>query len=127
MREGWMISPGATNHRLEQPAWNHYWSGWRSLHPFCVQHGLDMIALDYGTLNSVQQRYAMCTFLLDWDGTHGWYVMNTSSDPWASVYDQAAALGQPTGAATKSGNVWSRQFQNGLVTVDPVAGTASIV
>lgn len=74
--------------------------------------------------------YGLATFLLDYDG-QGAYMWSPTDqpyggDPWEAVYAKAFALGAPLGAATKSGNVWSRRFANGTVTVDPVAGTASI-
>ena len=47
-------------------------------------------------------------------------------DPWSTSYAKAVVLGAPSGPATKSGNVWTRRFANGTVTVDCAAGTAVI-
>ena len=117
--------PVSANGRLSALAWWNNWDGWRRLHPFCAGAGVDFLpAHSIGG-----QEYLLATFLLDWDGQHGGIAHGNyvSGDPWTSVYDRALALGQPTGVATKTGNVWSRPFAGGSVTVDPVLGTAQNV
>jgi hypothetical protein len=136
MCEGWMSKPNApappsslgfpvsANGRLDAPAWWNNWAGWRRLHPFCAGASVDFLPV-----HSVGgQEYLLATFLLDWDGVHGGIAHGNyvTGDPWTVVYDRALALGQPTGSAVKSGNVWTRQFAGGSVTVDPVNGTAAV-
>lgn len=116
--------PVSANGRLDAAGWWNNWTGWRRLHPFCAAAGVDFLPAH--TVGS--QEYLLATFLLDWNGVlggiaHGNYVMG---DPWTAVYDRVTALGQPAAVAVKAGNVWTRTFAGGSVTVDPVAGTAQI-
>lgn len=129
MSEYWLSHPAipAPGIRLSgSDAWWKFWDNWRSITP-----QLNAAGVDFYPLHETRGKlYGLATFLLDWDGQHGAYIFSTNyvadTNPWDTDYDKAKALGAPTGPASRSGNVWSRQFQNGRVTVDPFAGTASI-
>lgn len=130
--EYWM-TPTSYTFRKVGPEWWNNWDGFRALHGVCQAAGCHFFGMngDRGA-----QEYALATFLLDWDGSTGSCQWNkdigstgyvAKDDPWTAVCDRVIALGQPTGAAVKTGNVWKRPFENGYVEVDPVAGTARIV
>lgn len=113
--------------------WGKEWDGWRALHPACNAWGVNMVSVNYGAMNSPEQRYCLATFMLDWDGKGSscWGETGSSGgsdswDPWGSIYESAAALGSPTGPAVKQGNEWVRTFANGTVRVNPTAVTSSI-
>jgi hypothetical protein len=114
--------------------WYNHWDGWRALHGVCNQAGCGFLPFP----STAGQVYTLATFLLDWQATKGAVMWtpndqyNTTTDPWVAQYDTAARISAPLGAATISGNVWTRMFApktgaNITVTVDPVAGTASIL
>ncbi len=134
MSESWLThvnSPRADKLRYSAVAWYDYWDEWRSLHSLCTGMGVDLIALH----SFHGYSYGLCSFLLDWNGQKGVYMWalgtgvgdySSDYDPWDSLHSPALALGAPTAAAVKTGNVWTRTYTNGLVTVDPTLGTSSI-
>lgn len=73
-------------------------------------------------------RYAYTSCLLD-DGYFSYTdkAMGYSSVPWFDEYDQklGSALSPPPAAAWKAG-VWRRDFQNGVVLVNPTAETKQV-
>ncbi len=111
---------GATN-------WYDYWDEWRALHALCNSYNIDLIGIfknGYG--------YVTASFLLGWDGVHGICLWSNTpesapytgdTDSWDAYHTPAVNLGAPTAAAVKTGNVWSRTFVNGTVTVNPTLGT----
>lgn len=124
------------------PEWYNNWDAYRGLHRLCngepypvtggtvqIARPVDFIGLDHGTgAERAQQTYCHASFLLDYKEPGSvfiWWADDTS-DPWSADYSKLP-MGAAQGDATKSGNVWTRRFANGTVTVDPVAGTASIV
>jgi hypothetical protein len=74
----------------------------------------------------------MGTFLLDWDPTIPMSAL-LYSDPdstngrgqWLSVYDRVVALGLPLSGPTQVGNVFTRRFAGGTITVDTGTGTTT--
>ncbi len=130
MNEAWMAHPGsptASKIRLAGTVnWHDYWNEYREFHPICTTRGCDFLGLneEYG------YEYGLATFLLDWDGQRGAYFWKAGFgfdyDPWDAYHSTAVALGAPTAAAVKTGDIWTRAFANGSVSVNPVLGTWSI-
>lgn len=126
------LNPGG-NIRRTGPEWYNHWDEHRALHTVCQTAGCGFLPLCGGGGSTVQ-RYQLGTFMLDWtgvrvDGAAMWTatdLYNETTDPWSTFYAQAVALGAPTGAAVKTGNVWNRAFTNGSLAVDPVNATATI-
>lgn len=124
MSEWWVAHPSIPSPSLRlagMDAWWKFWDGWRAFTPTVQAKGCGLLPL-----HEQGYAYGLGTFLLDWDGQHGGYIWKNDAAPWGTLHDKAIALGAPSGQATQSGSVWSRQFANGRVTVDPIAGTATI-
>ena len=128
-REWWMGDAGPVpgdKRRRAGTEWYNGWDQWRSLHSICNSVGCKFLPLDYDEAHD----YGLGTFLLDWNGTDGYQVRvfhAGNSDPWSTFGGQALALGAPTAAATQiSANVWQRQFQNGLISVNANTAVATI-
>ncbi len=131
MAEYWENHPAIPTADHSRPtgtdAWYKFWDNWRSITPQLNAVGVDFLPLHDGA----GQAYGLCTFLLDWDGSHGCFIYSggftTDTNPWTSLYDQAKALGAPTAAATQtSAGVWRRQYANGVVNVNANTLTGSI-
>ena len=143
MAESWMfLKEWGQGVRIVGPGWHQQWDAIRAYHKFCngepypvtggqvqLARPIDLIALDYGAAaDEAAKRYCLLTFLLDYQRkgpVHIW-SRSDSPNPWSAVNDQVLALGNPTAVPTKNGNVHTRQFQNGRITVDAGAGTSSI-
>lgn len=140
MVEYWMYVQGTL--RRSGTAWNQGWETWRDLHRFAngepitvpaqfgggvlqLQRPIQFIGLDEGSSSADDvQRYCLATYLLD-AKSGSMFIWNAtdSGDPWMPEYDKLPLVA--AAPATKTGNVWSREFTNGMrVSVDPVAGTA---
>lgn len=129
--EGWLTPFGPTNRfRLRGPGWDQNWDLWRGVHRLCNELGVGFYPINF---DRGAQVYGLGTFLLDHDARFGgayiWHPDDSyvvRSDTWVPQYTAAVNLGAPTGPPVESGGIVTRQFANGRVTVDPVAGTASI-
>jgi hypothetical protein len=124
--ENWLTPNGFL--RRTGPEWFNNWDQFRNLHRAARQAGAGFLPYDYPA-GATSQAYTLGTFLLDWDGTaaDGFAVwLPGSVDAWIVFYDQALALGRPVAATVDSGNVHTRQFEHGTLTVDSGAGTTSI-
>jgi Hypothetical glycosyl hydrolase family 15 len=74
-------------------------------------------------------RFGLASYLLV-RGPHAYYSFSTSVGADRTYIDNSfelAALGRALGPYSVSGGVYTRQFENGMVTVNPVGQTASIV
>jgi hypothetical protein len=73
--------------------------------------------------------YGLASMLLAAGGTASYATSNdnyNSQENWFPEYSTAQSLGGPTGAYTQlAGGVLKRQFQNGIVLVNPTANTVS--
>lgn len=113
--------------RKSGPEWYSNWDTWQALPAFCEANGKEFMGIlyadNYGRPSS-DKMYVLCSMLLETE--NGSIVGGSSSlNPWISDYDRLP-LGPPQGAKVKNGNRWQRQYEHGLVWVDPVAGTAGI-
>lgn len=79
---------------------------------------------------SAWNTYALAAYLLVDNGTTDYYSFSepTSKADRTTVYyaNEQAALGSPTGAFTLSNGVYTRNFQNGTVTLNTTTNVASI-
>jgi hypothetical protein len=91
---------------------------------YAQQQGKDYLAVTHSSASDgAAARYGWATVLLGASG-HAAYTMapDYSTDTWFPEYDYA--IGDPTGAeSTDSNGVHRRVFQNGIVVVNPTAGT----
>ena len=141
MAESWIyLKEWGRSVRKVGPGWDQQWDAIRGFHRLCngetLNYGVaqtpitfdkqvDFIGLDYGDSSATDKAahtYCLATFLLDLQHEGSVHMWNTSdgTDPWSP--DMSKLPIQFAGPAVKEGNVWKR----GPVTVDPVAGTASI-
>lgn len=107
--------------------WTKFWDQWRAVHVACNEAGTNFLPIAYpgGEL------YTLATLLLDYDGKAAAMLADEPLDkppvdPWKAPFEIATSLGAALGPAGENGNVWSRRFANGTVTVDPVEGKATI-
>jgi hypothetical protein len=65
--------------------------------------------------------FGLATALLATEGRMLFTLLNAdnSVEPWLPVYERARALGDPAGGATESDGVHSRDFEHGVVLVNP--------
>lgn len=76
---------------------------------------------------NARQEFAFASYLLITNGRASFRYTRAGQYSYLWLYSNyTAALGTPVGARYKDGSVWRRKFTNGLVSVDPVARTASI-
>jgi hypothetical protein len=131
---------GLTEEYWQQMFWigrarraNEYWQGHRDLHILCnsLKTGFQPVCYESSTPGGLS--YVMGTYMLDWDPTNTASALlwsdpdaNTGTEQWNPVYDKVVALGLPVSGPTQAGNVWTRRFAGGTVTVDTGAGTATI-
>jgi hypothetical protein len=114
--------------------WYNNWDAYQGLVDHAYSIGVQPFCLSKGRTTPNPTRrltYAFASFLLDWEptlgGVFGWCATEyTGTGQWPTQYSTWLPMGTPTGVKTKTGNAWSRTYTNGVVTVDPVAGTASI-
>lgn len=109
------------------PQWPAFWGGYRALIPLAESLGCDF----YATVNAVNQAalvYTRATFEVSTTGRAGGVLCfpQDATDPSAAAGNWAKDLGQPTGSTVQSGDIYSRSFTNGTVTINPYAGTATI-
>lgn len=124
--EYWMARdnfPGGWNVRREGPEWWNNWSGFLRLAELCEAQGIDFYNLNYSP-NALHRDYSLCSLLLE---TRGTFVITDDSNLWTGICEKAKSLGNATAAKAKSGNRWQRQYEGGLVWVDPIAGTCGII
>jgi hypothetical protein len=117
-REFWMQY---INGNSFTPMYGGDFTDWRKLHPLCNSLGIDFIAASYAALDSQAAMYYKACHLLDREREGSFLISapsnyppngNTAAGAWSK--DE----GDAKGAATGSGNNWSRAFANGTVTVD---------
>lgn len=107
-------------------AWWKHWEGWQPIATYLTANNKDLLALNY-SLDPAQRDYAHASFLIDFNGTNGAFfgLAGKTTDPWNTTYAKFP-LGAALGPKTQNGNRWERQFQKGLLWVDPVSGLSSI-
>lgn len=127
-------SPDPDDLRLSgSAAWYNNWESVFALMDVAYNGGAAPIGLASGTTTR-RQGYCFASFLLGFDSNIGGVAIwapepryTSGTDPWNAIHDEVRALGNPTTSAhTKSGNTYTRTYQNGNVLVDPVAGTWQI-
>jgi hypothetical protein len=121
--EYWQWRDNSAQHiRKMGPEWWNHWDTWQMLPAFCETHGKEFIGIAYSDIAS-EKLYVLCSMLLE--TTNGSIICGTTTDPWISEFN-LLPLGAASGAKVKNGGCWQRQYEHGLVWVDPVAGTAGI-
>ena len=121
--EYWQQNPNAVDQVFtSDPAkgWLGQWPSWQILPSVAREVGADFWGLVYGSPATLD--YARASFLLSQDGTRGGIVAADSSLAWTK-----GNLGSPLGGPSFVGSKWSRKFERGTVTLDSLAGTATIV
>ncbi|HEX2044488.1 MAG TPA: putative glycoside hydrolase [Gaiellaceae bacterium] len=104
------------------------WSYRREFLRITQQAGKVYLGITYAPLDDVRSmRYARASFLLDWNGGRSALVFEPSpggQDPYSQEW--TADVGMPLGRAYQAGRVWRRDFETGVVLVNPSTSTASI-
>jgi len=130
MVEDWMRKNG--HMRSTIVSWDNQWDKWQSLVRVAQDVGLDFVPtinVDAGHNSDIV--YTQASFLLDKDDNRGGgTLVFGAGDSYSTTW--AKPVGNALGPKAKSGNVWTRKFDDGnggvvTVTVDPVTVTASIV
>ena len=80
--------------------------------------GTEACSYDPSTLSSAQVDWALSTYAIANNGGADAYISPASIDNYSWRPEYATAYGAPCGAATQNGNVYMRQFQNGLAIVN---------
>ena len=127
--EEWMW---ANNGHLRTTAaeWDDDWNSWQNLVRVTQDAGLDFVPCIQGGHGDAGIVYTQASFLLDKDDNkNGGVMVDGGNDPWSSTWTHI--VGKSKGLKTKTGNIWSREFDDGsggtlIVTVDPVNAKASI-
>ena len=73
---------------------------------------------DPSSLSSAQVDWALSTYAIANNGGADVYISPANIDNYSWRPEYAATYGAPCGAATQNGNVYTRQFQNGLAIVN---------
>ena len=110
------------------PEWYNHWDTWQALPAFCESNSKEFIGIMYSDNYSrpaSDKVYVLCSMLLE--TTNGSIVSsNSSTNPWIPEYD-LLPLGNPLGTKIQNGNRWQRQYERGLIWVDPTLGTSGII
>lgn len=146
MSEGWVWSLSIKDYgvrpgngcRRSGPEWYNNWDGWMRLPALLAANGKDFLSTCYADTRvsttpsaTVQADYVLASMLLETQANKGTLFFcpggaeNGMPEPWHSTFDNLP-MGNPLGAKTQNGNRWERQFQNGMVWVDPTNGTSGI-
>lgn len=80
--------------------------------------GSEACSYDPSTLSSAQVDWALSTYAIANNGGADVYISPASIDNYSWRPEYATSYGAPCGAATQNGNVYMRQFQNGLAIVN---------
>jgi hypothetical protein len=110
---------------------NEFWNEHRGLHQTCNLARIGFQPVCYESSTPGGLAYIMGTFLLDWDPSLPSALLwsnpdaATRTDQWNPVYEKVVALGLPISSATQVGNVWTRRFAGGTITVDTGTGTTT--
>lgn len=121
-------NPTAVKIRKLGPEWYNHWDTWQALPAWTEAHGKEFLGIAYSH-SETEKTYILCSMLLETTrGSSACMGTNdaTLADPWIPIYGRLP-LGAALGPKVKNGNRWQRQYAEGLVWVDPVAGTAGIV
>jgi hypothetical protein len=129
MEEGWMRPTTDHNQALANAA-----GSWKTqldeLADAEAQGKYYLAEMPADTSDVAGIRYGLATFLLAANGTGSYDVSGTQSyaNPiWQSPdFDNARALGSPTGSYTVANGVYSRSFANGVVLVNPSSSTQTV-
>jgi hypothetical protein len=133
MDEGWMVgettsNPDVDDLRRSGGEWWNNWTNYQGLVDHAYSVGCAPICLTRGTTTR-RLGYAFASFLLDWEPASGGVFMWRNPDyvsgiAWPTQFDSLP--GFPTGAKSLGGDTWSRSYEAGTVSVNPVAGTYAI-
>ena len=124
MREGWV---GGWNFDRLPGEWT--WTREMAQAERTLATGKRVWLIDFGRKDDVaRQRFSYASFLLLANGraTYRYTDAARYNEVW-TYPNYAFKLGSPLGPRVQSGTTWRREFTAGTVTVDPVAGTSSIV
>ncbi len=104
------------------------WSYRREFLRITQQAGKVYLGITYAPLDDVRSmRYARASFLLDWNGGPSALVFEPSpggQDPYSDEW--TADVGMPLGPAYRVGQVWRRDFDGGVVLVNPSTSAAAV-
>jgi regulator of sigma D len=122
MDEYWLATPGwpPTTPRRSSTGWLD-----ALRKPAYLQSkGKFLCCVTYSGLTVANAQYTILSMLLENKGTL--FGDGMWPNEWIPIYDRLLTLGDAQGAKSQNGNRWQRQYEHGLVWVDPVAGTAGI-
>ena len=121
LSEYWMqLAAEPTRLRSSGNHWTQYWEGWLNQVNVAQSAGADFFAYMYGSSSSVNiMRYGKASFLLEWDGTGGGFVYQTSGDPWNLEWTMD--IGRPSGPRYQVGIGWRRDYSGGTVILNSSA------
>ena len=127
-------SDGNNTLRTTGSSWTQNWNGWQQLIQTAQGMGDDFVGVTYGPPGDTQaMSYGKASFLLDWDGTGGAFIYNSTGggtnsndgrDPLASAV-ASDSVGRPLAAAQQVGIGWIRRYSRGIVVVNPDRRTRS--
>lgn len=123
MSEYWMWHPSFPSNtvRREGAEWYNNWSGYMKLPALCEAQGVDFYTMNQSSIDP-NRDYSLCSLLLE---TRGSLVIE-AEQTWTPLMEKVRTIGNATAGKVKNGNRWQRQYQGGLVWVDPVAGTSGL-
>ena len=105
------------------------WSKQLELVEMIGQENIGVITVSKGDhLNPDRQKFALASYLLVTNGnTYFRYVLNEKTNVIVQNEYYNLDLGQPLGGRFQEGDTWIREFENGVVRVNPTAGEAEIL
>ena len=121
MNEYWMAAPGwpPTTTRGAN-------SGWLDIlrMPAYVESKGKEFCCTWGGTNTNDAQYVILSMLLETKGVL--YANELWPNEWIPIYNRLLTLGNATGSKTQNGSRYQRQFQGGLVWVDPSTKASDI-
>jgi hypothetical protein len=122
LSEHWQQSPlDTTRMYTNQPGdWTGHWNGWERLVRVAQDMHRDFFGEQWGqSTNTNLLRYGRASFLLEWNGSGGAYIFAAYDGVDPVSRDWATAVGQPRAPRQRVGVGWQREFNAGIVVLNP--------
>lgn len=122
MREYWQQNPNAVDQVwLDEPAlgFTGQWASWQTLPSVARSVGCDFYTASYGSAATLT--YIRASFLLETNG-HDGAVLGAGFGQQLPLTN----LGAPLSAKSQAGSIWTRKFERGTVSLDALAGKATL-